>query len=58
MQTQMGTRVIHGAELPAERWTIGVEVQLDLPHQPKVGRPVRDELFPVGRIGLAIRRGF
>jgi hypothetical protein len=63
--TRTGRRLIAGAEGSGERWTVGLEVEIDLPRQDEVGgHPsrfvpfVNNELFPAGRIGIAVRRRF
>lgn len=60
IKNQTGTRLILGAEASGDRWTVGVEVELDVPRDrrsvdgPRAGTP----LYLVGRIGLAVRRHF
>jgi hypothetical protein len=42
-----------------ERWTVGVELEFDLPRNRRIDPSVaREQLDPTGRIGLAIRRAF
>jgi hypothetical protein len=57
---QTGQRLILGMEGSGERWTVGLELELDLPRNNRFDDPsvAREQLFPVGRIGLAIRRSF
>ena len=57
---QTGARFILGAEGSGDGWTVGGEVELDLPHdRPSVDRlPVSRRLFFTGRIGIAVRRHF
>jgi hypothetical protein len=57
--TQTGRRVIAGMEGWVDRWTIGVEVELDVPRAKDLQRTSVDtDLMFAGRIGIAIRRGF
>lgn len=57
--SQRGARLVGGMELSGERWTVGLEGEMDLPRESAAERPfVNDELFLVGRIGIAIRRRF
>ena len=59
LQAQMGTRLIAGMEGSGERWTFGVELEIDLPHDDGIDRGiVQQELYPTGRIGFAVRRKF
>lgn len=59
LTAQTGQHLIAGMEGSGERWTIGVELEFDFPSKKAFDRPlVEDELFPTGRIGLAIRRAF
>ena len=53
---QRGARLTLGMEGSGERWTVGVEVELDLTDGRN--RPFVDALYPTGRIGLALRRAF
>jgi opacity protein-like surface antigen len=56
---QTGKRLIAGMEGSGERWTVGVEVEIELPRDSGLDRPaVGNELLPTGRIGLAVRRRF
>jgi hypothetical protein len=56
---QTGKRLIGGMEGSGERWTVGVEVEIELPRPNAVDDPsVNRELLPTGRIGIAIRRRF
>jgi hypothetical protein len=55
--TRRGARVIAGMEGSGDRWTVGLEVELDL----TPGKPDRvdhKDLLPTGRVGIAIRRHF
>jgi hypothetical protein len=52
--TQLGTRVVLGMEGTLGRWTIGPEVEVDLP-RPDSGPPA---LVPTLRGGFALRRRF
>lgn len=57
--TRRGGRLILGMEGSGERWTIGLEVELDLPNEsPNARRGIDDDLYMAGRIGLALRRRF
>jgi|RhiMethySRZTD1v2_1073278.scaffolds.fasta_scaffold01576_4 hypothetical protein len=58
--TQTGNRLILGMEGSGERWTVGVELEIDLPRYRTIdaGSVAREQLYPTGRIGLAIRRAF
>jgi hypothetical protein len=59
VNTRTGTRLIAGLEGSGERWTVGLEVELDLPRLNNVDRPaIGDDLFLAGRIGIAVRRRF
>ena len=55
-----GTRLIAGMEGSGDRWTVGLEVEIDVPHSKGRERPSVEptHLFLTGRIGLAIRRSF
>jgi hypothetical protein len=55
-----GTRLIAGMEGSGEGWTVGLEVEIDVPRSGGRARPSVDNsnLFPTGRIGLALRRRF
>jgi hypothetical protein len=55
--TRMGARVIAGMEGSGDRWTVGLEVELDLTSG-KLDRFSRKDLLPTGRVGIAIRRRF
>jgi hypothetical protein len=56
--TRTGARLTAGMEGTADRWTVGLEVELDLTS----GKPLKDfpgrDLLPAGRIGVGIRRHF
>lgn len=58
MRRQIGRRVIWGIEGTGDGWTVGAEVEADLPDArdstglPSTGR----DLIPAVRIGIAIRR--
>ena len=56
MNIQRGVRLIVGMEGSGDRWTLGPEVELDLPNQQ--GPSVADDLLLTARIGIAIRRRF
>jgi len=56
MNIQRGMRLIVGMEGSGDRWTVGPEVELDLPGQQ--GPSVADDLLLTARIGIAIRRRF
>jgi hypothetical protein len=59
LQAQTGMRLIAGMEGSGERWTIGVEVEIDLPRYGGSDRAVvQEQLYPTGRIGFAVRRKF
>jgi hypothetical protein len=60
LDTQTGTRLIAGMEGSGERWTVGLEVEIDAPHLRDRERPSvnTSNLFFTGRIGLAVRRSF
>jgi hypothetical protein len=58
VRAQTGKRVIAGMEGSGERWTVGAEVEIDLPDFPGPSEVAGGQLYPVGRIGLAIRRKF
>ena len=56
---QTGKRLIGGMEGSGERWTVGLEVEIELPRPNAADGPLVDnELLPTGRIGIAIRRRF
>ena len=70
MNVHFGTRIILGLEALADGWSIGPEIQVDVP-RPRFfsnGGPVRDvvdslspagkHLMPTGRIGIAVRKRF
>jgi hypothetical protein len=54
---QFGKRVIWGIEGTGDQWTIGAEVEADLPNTHTV-RPAGFDLIPAVRIGIAFRRNF
>jgi hypothetical protein len=54
---RMGARLIAGMEGSADRWTVGLEGELDLTSGKPLDRPGKD-LLPTGRVGIAIRRRF
>ena len=56
--TRMGTRVIAGMEGSGDRWTVGLEVELDLTSGKPLDRLPGKDLLPTGRVGIAIRRHF
>lgn len=58
--THRGMRIVAGMEGSGERWTIGVEVEADLPRPRDLSRPLPTNalLYPDGRIGIAVRRHF
>jgi hypothetical protein len=60
LEAQTGRRLILGMEGSGERWTIGVELEFDLPRNTRSDAlsVASEPLYPVGRIGLAIRRSF
>ena len=59
MNPQRGARIIVGMEGSGERWTVGPEVQIDLPQTNDISRPHHgDDLLFTGRIGIAVRRRF
>jgi len=59
MIPQRGVRIIAGMEGSGDRWTIGPEVQIDLPRTNTISRPHHgDDLLFTGRIGIAVRRRF
>jgi hypothetical protein len=60
LKAQTANRLILGMEGSGERWTVGVELEFDLPRNGRtdVGGVAREQLYPAGRIGLAIRRAF
>ncbi len=58
LRAQTGKRVIAGMEGSGERWTVGAEVEIDLPDFPGPGEATGGQLYPAGRIGIAIRRRF
>jgi hypothetical protein len=58
LSTQSGLRLIIGMEGSGERWTVGPEIELDLPKSKDTAGFQRTELLPTGRIGIAIRRRF
>jgi hypothetical protein len=55
--TRTGTRLTWGIERMGERWTVGAEIEVDLPLGER-DRLVRTHLVPTTRAGLAIRRNF
>ena len=56
---QTGKRLILGMEGSGERWTLGLEIEIELPRDNGLERPaVANELLPTGLIGLALRRRF
>jgi hypothetical protein len=57
-KARTGTRLIAGLEGSGERWTVGVEIEIDLPRPHHVRPSVGGDLFPDGRIGMALRRRF
>jgi hypothetical protein len=59
-RTHSGVRLILGLEGSGERWTVGPEIELDVPNMGKdaAGLERRNDLLPTGRIGIAIRRRF
>jgi hypothetical protein len=59
LDRQIGARLIAGMEGTADRWTVGAEVEIDIPRPNRLDeRSWREELYFTGRIGLAIRRRF
>jgi hypothetical protein len=59
MRTQTGARLILGAEGSGDGWTVGGEVEIDVPRTARLDRPPGGNyLFPMARVGLAIRRHF
>jgi hypothetical protein len=54
---QFGKRVIWGIEGTGDQWTIGAEVEADLPNTNNV-RSAGYDLIPAVRIGIAVRRHF
>ena len=58
-KAQTSTHLIAGMEGSGDQWTVGVEVEVDLPHQHPFDRPLAgNELYLAGRIGISIRRSF
>ena len=51
--TRIGTRLIAGMEGSGNRWTVGLEGELDFTHGDR-----RKDLLPTMRVGIAIRRHF
>jgi hypothetical protein len=41
-----------------KRWTVGVELEIELLRYPGIDEAGDGELYPTARIGLAIRRKF
>jgi hypothetical protein len=67
MKAQFGTRVVLGLEAIADGWSIGPEVQIDIPRPDSsrasrsIGVPPYDDgtkLMPTTRIGIAVRKRF
>lgn len=56
--TRMGARVIAGMEGSVDRWTVGLEGELDLTPGTPLDRFPGKDLLPTGRVGIAIRRHF
>ena len=56
--TRMGARLIAGMEGSGDRWTVGLEIELDLTAGTPLDRFPRKDLLPTGRVGIAIRRHF
>ena len=56
--TRMGARLIAGMEGSGDRWTVGLEVELDLTPGTPLDRFPGKDLLPTGRVGIAIRRHF
>lgn len=57
MERQFGKRVIWGIEGTGDQWTIGAEVEADLPNTHDY-RSAGYDLIPAVRIGIAFRRHF
>jgi len=55
--TRTGKRLILGMEHSGDRWTVGPEIEIDLPPG-QLDRFGRRGLVPTVRVGIAIRRNF
>jgi hypothetical protein len=60
MRRQIGRRVIWGIEGTGDGWTVGAELEADLPDAPEntALRSAGHDLLPAVRIGIAFRRHF
>jgi hypothetical protein len=67
MHTQFGLRIILGLEAIADGWSIGPEIQVDVPRPETFRDPRRisvardadgTKLMPTARIGIAVRKRF
>jgi hypothetical protein len=57
MDAQRGVRLTFGLDELGDRWTIGQEVELDIPHTKVLMNIVRI-WCPSVRVGIALRRHF
>jgi hypothetical protein len=57
MDAQRGVRLTFGLDALGDRWTIGQEVELDIPHTKGLMNTGQD-LMPSVRVGIALRRHF
>jgi hypothetical protein len=57
MDAQRGVRLTFGLDALGDRWTIGQEVELDIPHTKGLMNTGQD-LVPSVRVGIALRRHF
>ena len=61
LRAQRGVRLTGGMGYSGERWAIGPELEIDLPHPTRVLDPRvvrRPELQPTFRLGIAVKRVF
>jgi len=61
LRAQRGLRLTGGMGYSGERWAIGPELEIDLPHPTRIldaRVATRPELLPTFRLGLAVKRVF